>query len=84
MTRTMPWCTVFLEYVSVTSNGTNGWQRLLHPYDVAIITATSLSARIDENEAHTSWSFTLMASVFVHPRVTALSDLSGYIQCFPR
>ena len=44
--RLMRWSTVLLEYVSVTSNGTNGWQHLLLQYDVAIITATNLSARI--------------------------------------
>ena len=49
------WGTVLPEYVSVTSNGTNGWQHLLHQYDVVIITAISLSARIDENEAPASW-----------------------------
>ena len=26
--RTIRWCTVLLEYVSVISNGTNGWQHL--------------------------------------------------------
>jgi len=50
----MHWCTVLLEYVSVTSNGTNGWQHLLHQYNVAIIIATNVSARIDENEARAS------------------------------
>ena len=33
-------------HLSVTSNGTNGWQHLLHQYDVVIITAINLSARI--------------------------------------
>ena len=51
LTRMMRWCTVLLEYVSVTSNGTNGWQHLLHQYDVAIITAINLNVRIDENKA---------------------------------
>jgi len=46
--------TVLLEYVIVTNNGTNGWQHLLHQYDIAIITAINLSARIDENEARAS------------------------------
>jgi len=52
--RLTRWCTVLLEHVSVTSNGTNRWQHLLHQYDVAIITAINLSARIGENEAHAS------------------------------
>ena len=52
--RTMRWCIVLLEYVSVTSNGTNGWQHLLNHYDVTIITAIKLSARIDKSEAHGS------------------------------
>jgi len=47
----MHWCTVVLEYAGATSNGTNGWQHLLHQYDVAIVTAINLSARIDENDA---------------------------------
>jgi len=51
---TMRLCTVLLECVSVTSNGTNGWQHLLHQYDVTIVTAINLSARIDENEARAS------------------------------
>ena len=50
----MHWCIVLLEYVSVTSNGTNRWQHLMHQYDVAIITAINFSARIDENEARSS------------------------------
>ena len=52
----MRWCTVLLEYASVTSNGTNGWLHLLHQYDVAIIslTAVNLNARIDENEDYAS------------------------------
>ena len=54
LTRTMSWCTVLLEYVSVASNGTNGWQHLLHQYGIAIITAINLSARINENEARAS------------------------------
>ena len=54
LTCTMRRCIVLLEYVSVTSNGTNEWQHLLHQYDVAIITAISLSAMIDENKAHAS------------------------------
>ena len=33
VTRMMGWCTVLLEYVSVTSSGTNGWQHLLRQYD---------------------------------------------------
>ena len=49
--RTMRWRTVLLEYVSVTSSGTNEWQHLLHQYDVAIIPAINLSAKIDENRA---------------------------------
>ena len=53
LTRTMRWYTVLLEYVSVTSSGTNEWQHLLHQYD-AVITAINLSARIDENEARAS------------------------------
>ena len=47
----MRWCAVLQEYVSVTSNGTNGRQHLLHEYDVAIIIAINLYARIDKNEA---------------------------------
>ena len=40
--------------LSAISNGTIGWQHLLHQYDVAIITAINLNARIDENEAGAS------------------------------
>ena len=49
--RTMRQCTVLLEYVSVTNNGTNEWHHQLHEYDVAItgLIAINLSARIDEN-----------------------------------
>ena len=54
MRRTMRWCTVLLEYVSIASTGTYGWQRLRHQYDVAIITAVNLSAMIDENKAPSS------------------------------
>jgi len=54
LTRTMRWCTVLLEYVSVASNGTNGWQHLLHQYDLAIITAINISDGIEENKAHAS------------------------------
>ena len=54
LTCTMRWCTVVLVYVSVASNGRNGWQHLLHQYDVVIITAINLSARIDENKARAS------------------------------
>ena len=64
---------VLLEYVSVTSNGTNGWQHLLFQHNVAIITAISLSARIDEHEACAS-GLCIMTKIghqfFVHPRVT--------------
>jgi len=49
--HTMCWCTVLLEYVSVTSNGMNGWRHLLHQYDIAIITAINLTAGMDEDEA---------------------------------
>jgi len=51
LTCIMRWCTVLLEYVSVTRYGTNGWQHLLHQYDVMIITAINLNVSIDENEA---------------------------------
>ena len=51
LTRMMCWCTVLLEYLSVTSNETNGWQHLLHQYNITIVIAINLSARIDENEA---------------------------------
>jgi len=64
----MRWCTVLLEYVSVTSNGTNGWQHLLHQYEVAVITAINLSAKIKENEVRASCKD--RASVFMHPSVT--------------
>jgi len=64
-------CTVLLEYVSITINGTNGWQHLLHQYD-AIITAINLSAGIDENEARARDKD--RASVFVHPCVTLPSQ----------
>ena len=50
LTCMMHWCTVLLEYISVTSNGMNGRQHLLHQYDI-VITAVNLSARIDKNEA---------------------------------
>ena len=52
--RLMRWCTVLPEYVSITSSGTNGWPHLLHQYDVAIIAAINISARIDENEDRAS------------------------------
>ena len=55
LTRTMRWCIVVLEYVSVTGSGTNGWQHLLHQYHFAVLTAVNLSARIEENEACPSW-----------------------------
>ena len=45
---------VLAEYIIVTSNGTNGRQHLLHQYDVAIITAINLSAKIDKNKARAS------------------------------
>ena len=40
--------------VSVISNGTNGWQHLLHQYDVVIITAANLGASLDKNETRAS------------------------------
>ena len=61
-----------LEYVSVASNGTNGWQHLLHHYDVTIMTAINLSARIDENDACASDKD--RTSVFVHPGVTGVGQ----------
>ena len=54
LTPTMRWCTDLLQYVSITSSGTNGWQHLLHQHDVAIIKVINLSARIDENKARAS------------------------------
>ena len=56
--------TVLLEYVFITSNGTNGWQHLLHQYD-AIITALVpglTKMRFVHPDKYT-------ASVFGHPRV---------------
>jgi len=63
----------------------SGWQHLLHQYEIAIITAITLSVRIDKSEARASWQIGHQFLCILHPRVTfALSDLSSYIQCFPR
>ena len=83
LTRTMCWYTVLLEYISVTSNGMNGQQHLLHQYDVAIITAINFSVTIDENEACVSWQIQGI-SFCVSTCNFAQSDLSSYIQCFSR
>ena len=67
--RMMYWCTVLLEHVGVTSNGTNGRQHLLQQYDIAIITAINPSTRIDKMRlVHPDKD---RASDFVYPSVTS-------------